>query len=316
MRKVTMNMALQKLAGKRAIITFHSQADLDAVASACALHLFLPNSQVFMQDSMDAESRKFIAKMGIDITPISFANPENFPPIILLDCNSRTLVPNLKSKKIDLIIDHHSRHSDAFLAKKTINDPKASSTCEILYSLIPASKINKKIAICLLAGIISDSAHLRSARAETFGIVGSLLAKAGMSYQEMLNFIHVPTDISQRFEMMRAMKGVEFARKGNFLIATAIVNSFEAHVASSLVHVGADFAFVAHKGRADLRISARVSGNGKGKIDLAEIMKKLSVVFGGSGGGHPYAAGYNGKCPQKAEEALELCKELVLEKLR
>ncbi len=296
------------------LITFHSQADLDAVASACALHLFLSGSKIAMQDSMDAEARKFAAKMGIQVGTIAEAGV-NSSSIILLDCNSRALVPNLKAKKIDLIIDHHSRHSDAISAKKAINDQKASSTCEIIYSLIPASKITRKIAICLLAGIISDSAHLRSARAETFSAVSSLLKKANLSYQEMLNFIHVPTDISQRFEMMRAMKGIEFSRKGNYIIATAIVNSFEAHVASSLVHVGADFAFVAHKGREDLRISARVSGNGKGKIDLAEIMQRISLVFGGSGGGHPYAAGYDGKCPEKAQEALDLCKELVLEKI-
>ena len=131
----------------------------------------------------------------------------------------------------------------------------------------------------------------------------------------MFSFIHLPTDISQRYEMMRAMKGVEFERKGNFIIATSTVNSFESHVASTLVHAGADIAFVAHRGKKELRISARVSELAKGKIDLAEIMRETAQKIGGSGGGHPYAAGLDAPCPQRAQEALGICRELALKRV-
>ncbi|MEM2963047.1 MAG: DHH family phosphoesterase [Candidatus Anstonellales archaeon] len=307
---------LKRLYSSNVLLTFHSQGDLDAVASASALYFFLPKSTIFMQDSINAESRKLAESLGIKIERISEANLSNFSSIVLLDCNSRILVPNLKADKVDLIIDHHPPHQDLIPSTTSVIDPNSCATCEVLCSLIPQTKITKKIALCLLAGIVSDSAHFRSASNKTFQTVSRLLCKAGITYYELLEQIHTPTDISQRFEMLRAMQGVNFERKGNFLVVTAIVNSFEAHVASTLVYAGADFAFVAHKGKKQLRISARVSRAGMSVVDLSSIMSQVSAVFGGSGGGHPYAAGYDGDCPEKAEEILSFCKGRVLEKLQ
>ena len=57
-------------------------------------------------------------------------------------------------------IDHHEADKD--FADITFCDPKASSTCELIYKIfVNGEKISKEIATCLFVGISSDTGHFK-----------------------------------------------------------------------------------------------------------------------------------------------------------
>ena len=53
----------------------------------------------------------------------------------------------------------------------------------------------------------------------------------------------------------------------------------------------------------------------RGKISLANIMREVAPIIGGTGGGHSAAAGANGTREDKIGDALKKCVEIVLEEV-
>lgn len=304
---------LHKIGNRKTLITFHSLGDLDAVCSAIALKKSLKNATVASPGRVNSEAKRFLAFINESIPLLSTVNASGFDVLIVLDTNSPSLLPQAAGLSIDLIIDHHSVHPGSLTSRYALVDNNASSTCELLFSLL--EKIDKKTALCLLVGIISDSAHFKSANQNTFSVVSELIPKTGLSYDRILSIINVPADISQRIALFNACKRMKTIRKGEVLIARSI-SSFESYAASAFIELGADFSFVGHKGKDDARISARMRPEFSDKIDLPKIMNEAGKIIGGDGGGHPCAAGATGKYPDRINEALDRCVEMVLARLK
>lgn len=304
---------LSSIGNKKTLITFHSIGDLDAVCSALALKRSLKNAVVASPDKVNSESKKFLAFINETIPLLSEINPKDFSVIIVLDTNSPLLLLEAATLPIGLIIDHHSIHPDSVPFKCALIDNKASSTCELLFSLL--EKIDKTAALCLLVGMISDSAHFKNANQSTFSIISTLLPKAGLPYEKILSFTSVPADISQRIAVFKACKRLQFQKIGDILIVKSL-SSFESHAASAFLELGADFSFVGHEGKEDARISARIRQEFSEVIDLPSIMSEAGKMIGGDGGGHPCAAGATGKLPDKLDNALSFCVNAVAAKLK
>ena len=87
---------------------------------------------------------------------------QEFEPhtIIAVDIADQTLLGKYLEQykdKVDLCIDHHI--SNTFYAKKTLVNPKASATCEVLFELFERMKasIDTLTATCLYTGIATDT---------------------------------------------------------------------------------------------------------------------------------------------------------------
>ena len=82
---------------------------------------------------------------------------------ICLDCGDKSRVGIYKDMEVNakktVCIDHHI--SNYGFADINIIDPHSSSTSEILYNMMDKTKINKDIAACIYAGIISDTGVFR-----------------------------------------------------------------------------------------------------------------------------------------------------------
>ncbi|VVB65894.1 manganese-dependent inorganic pyrophosphatase [Candidatus Gugararchaeum adminiculabundum] len=299
---------------RRILITFHSLGDADAVGAAFALKSVLPNSIILKQDHITREARNMIEHLGLKLDSILPA--PRYDGIIVIDTASRTLLPAIGSQQISLVIDHHSKHLDAVKPKIKLIDDTASSSCEIVYELIKPVK-KPEVAVCLLAGIIADSFFFRSANQRTFQAVSELLPvaeKAKLDYHGILSLIDLRPDFSQRIALLKAAQRVQFEKVGQYLIAFSSIGSNEAAAANSLVDLGADVAFVSCVGK-DLRISGRMRQGMEHMLNLAEIMHQASRKFGGSGGGHPPAAGLTTNNVSKEKEALEFCVKSAMQKL-
>ncbi|MFH0926953.1 MAG: DHH family phosphoesterase [Candidatus Micrarchaeota archaeon] len=311
-------LALKNLRGKRCIITFHSLADLDACASAISLASFLgKNAIVAMQDCINSQSRKIIGpKILARMQKFSLAR-KKFPkaPVIVLDCNEKGLLPALGDGargggqgQIKILIDHHAKTPGSINADSAWIDPESSSASQMVSLLV--KKPDDGQARLLLLGIISDSANFANSNPDTFMAVSRLLKTAVIEFSQLQEMLHVPKSPQSRMNILEGLRNVSFCEKGGLICATAQVPSHESHVAEILVRSGADCAFAACASKKECAISARMKMAHISSVDLPEIMREVGEVLGGSGGGHPAAAGASGPKAYEAEEALDLCQRL------
>jgi len=219
-----------------------------------------------------------------------------------------------------MIIDHHTVHDYTLKADFSFIDEESSSTVELVYDLLKELKvkIDEKIAKSVLLGTVAETAHLQYASLKNFQILSELMEKFSIDYQWILATLETPLDVSERIARLKASQRVQFDRIGNFLIATSKIASFEASAARALIRAGADLVGVAAEKENEVRISLRSTQNfyEKTKIDLGkELIPKVAAIIGGTGSGHPTAAGANGKLVKKADEALKYILQYTKTKL-
>ncbi len=309
---------------KPVLLVLHSQADADTVASAIALSEYFTNAKICTPDEIDSEGKRIRNYFKSEIQKfesLSFS-PE---ALIILDTNSEAFltrmldyVRNFKGPVV--VLDHHSIHPDAIKATHSLIENSASSTCELVYEIFRELNfaISRRTAEALLTGIVFDSAEFRAATTRTIEITAYLLKRTKMTLAQFFALAEPRPKADQRIALLKAFARATSIRAGDFVIATSEASTYEAAIAEELVLLGADFAFVAQETRNELRISARclpshVSDYG---IDLAAIMDEVGKAIGGTGGGHPAAAGVDSSRAGRTKEALSLCVELVKRQLK
>lgn len=314
---------LKECKDKPVLLVVHSQADADAVSAAAALADYLTNATICAPDALSSPGKRIRDRFGIKVADFKELA---FSPyaVILLDSNSAALFPGIASfisgfKGRTAIIDHHSIHEDALRADVVLIDNRASSTCEIIYELFRELNhpVSARVAEMLLAGIISDSADFLHASTRTFEVVAYLLKRTPLSLAQIKETVEGVPSADYRLAILKALARLRVSRIGEFLIAVSDTNTLEAVSAEKLVSLGADYAFVAQVAPNELRISGRCRPPlvDRCGADVASIMAEVGRMIGGSGGGHPAAAGANGPRTEKLEEALDLACALACKQL-
>jgi nanoRNase/pAp phosphatase (c-di-AMP/oligoRNAs hydrolase) len=305
---------------KKALILVHSLADLDAVGSAVALKSCLRNSSVITSDLPTAKARKLLKFIKSEVR---IGGKLSAGMLVILDTNSYNMlgglaedVRNFKGEKV--VIDHHSIHSDSIKANHLLVDNRYLSTSELVYEILKEleCKISEKEAVCLLCGIIDDSAGFKNANRKTFSNISQLLGKTHLEYDDILRLTETDADISKRIALLTACKRAEFVRVGNYIIAKSVVGSFEAKAAEALVNLGADFSFVGCNEKKQARISARVRGGACKELGIniaTQVMEKVGKTLKGSGGGHACAAGADGPNVDAFDDAMDECISMTKE---
>ena len=155
-----MNILAECNGAKRIGISGHIRPDGDCVGSCLALYLYLkkhlPDAYVGVYLEKPADIFAEIAGFGEIIT--TFPEEENFDVYFVLDSMPDRIGDAIKyyesaAKKLN--IDHHISNKgcgDAFVVKSEVG-----STCEVLYDLMDAEKLDKDIAMALYIGIIHDT---------------------------------------------------------------------------------------------------------------------------------------------------------------
>jgi nanoRNase/pAp phosphatase (c-di-AMP/oligoRNAs hydrolase) len=315
--------SLSKFFGKKLLIIAHSGADVDAMASAGAIYFSLRKKiqiKIGVPDHVNLNAKKLCESLGIkyEINPLL----KNFDCVLCVDFSSSEMLGSMK-KDFDFftgekfVIDHHDKKKPRLVPENNfvIRETAVSST-EIVYELLKSTNgatISKKAYACIAAGIISDSAGFMVADHNTFSIMADSLKGAGMSYYKVASLFYLPKDISESIAMLKAAKRARFFRSSNVLIAISQIGSFEADAASGLIKLGATVAFCGYAEKSKIRVSGRVNNNWlkENNFDLAkDVFQKLALKFGGAGGGHSGAAGFNGN-GEEVESVLLECVRLV-----
>ena len=174
------------------VITSHMNPDGDAIGSSLALYGILKKMNHNVTVVIPDEMPDFLRWMPCaDSVVVHSLQPEtsttllkNAEMIFCLDFNSINRLNGLadivqKNDCIKILIDHHL-HPDDF-CKYIFSKTNISSTAELLYNFVDNAEwldfIDKNIATCLFAGIVSDTGcfSYSANSSETYMIVSKLI---------------------------------------------------------------------------------------------------------------------------------------------
>lgn len=162
---------------RKVVITMHQKPDADAMGSTLGLYHFLKmlgHTPTVISPTNWADWLKWMPGCNgvIDYeysTERANAILDQAEWVFCLDFNvlsrTRHMANKLRKLKCDkILIDHHQQPERESFTYGISNTEK-SSTCEMVFDLIAASghldKINRDIAVCLYAGVMSDTGSFR-----------------------------------------------------------------------------------------------------------------------------------------------------------
>lgn len=318
---------LDAVDAKFVVLLCHHNADPDAICSAYAFASLLKQSrpqtdvEIGAAHGISRLSRHVLEHLAVEVK--TQPSVEKAHAIVLLDTNTVQQLDDLaervkNSKAPIIVVDHHTGHPETKqLAKISITDEGASSTCEIVYDFYRQTGIKPggNEAKALFLGIAFDTRHFVLASSVTLkNIVG--LIDAGVNAQETLPLLSLPMDFSERVARLKASRRTRLFRVGEWIIALSYVSAYQASAARAMVELGAHVAAVAGAKDGNLEISLRSSLEFYKKTGVhlgKDIAKPLGEYLHGMGGGHATAAGVNGQ--GDVEIGLKRCLFLLKEKL-
>jgi nanoRNase/pAp phosphatase (c-di-AMP/oligoRNAs hydrolase) len=258
---------------------------------------------------MNRLSKHLLKELPVNVT--------NRPDILgydligLMDTNSIQQLNDYEKKITNmptpiLLIDHHGvQPKTTKIAQLSIINEQVSSTCELVYTFFREMKIkpNQNVATAIFLGMACDSRHFLLSRASTFKAVSELI-DWGVDVNKSLSLLFLPSEYSERMARLKAVKRSEVHRIGEWISVSSIISSYQASVAKALIALGADIAVAVgwKDGELIMCLRSAIRFWEKTGINLGkQIAVPLGAAVKGVGGGHPTAAGVNGKStPDKA----------------
>ena len=304
----------KKLFEKKLLLLIHHHADVDAVASAIALQTVFENAVICAPDRISSHGQKIAEFNEVEIIMESPKYWEG--TVIVLDSpNPEHCSPVPKAQSM-IVIDHHSKVDGWPPETEIIHQPNKTSTAEIIIQIINELDLNisKKCANVLLAAIYTDTGQFRHANNETF-TSASILCDRGAEPQDVISLLDSERPLIQKVTFLKAAQNMKWIQHGKWIIATSTVGSFESGCARHMIVLGADVAIVGSaKKNGEIRLSTRASNRIVSMgFNLTEILEKICEINQGSSGGHPGAAGYNGK--GDSEAMIEIAKQESITKI-
>lgn len=287
-------------AANNILVVAHDNPDGDAVASACLmaeiLELIQKKYRLYCRDRINHQS-------GFLPHSEEFKNHyENFDfdLIITLDCGSvkrtgleREILARGAGARV-LEFDHHPKVED--YADLEIRDPGAAATAEILYYFLKANKIkiNKNLANCVLAGILTDTGNFLypSTSPETINIASEMLARGARLPQIMENTWRNKSIGSMKI-WGKAMSSLRVSRKYN--LAWTILTAEEVPPEATEEELEGLSGFLSNLAEVNglLLLRELKDGRIKGSLRASKSgidVSRLAQALGG--GGHAKAAGF------------------------
>mgnify|MGYP006083853549 CR=1 FL=1 len=283
------------------LLLVHHHADVDAISSAIALNSVLENSTICASDGISSHGQKIVS---VSNSKVMETPPKKWDgTVIALDSPNPEHCGPLPDTNNIIVIDHHDKIGDWPLGTEIIHLPQKTSTAEIVFEIISelGLKLTKEYATILMCGIYTDTGQFRHANGETFNIA-SELCNAGADPQDVINILDSERPLIQKTTFLKAAQRMKWMQEGKWIIANSIANSFESGSARLMIVLGADISLVASENKkGEMRLSTRASNRIVAKgFNLTTILEEITEINGGSSGGHPGAAGYNGKGDSEA----------------
>jgi nanoRNase/pAp phosphatase (c-di-AMP/oligoRNAs hydrolase) len=300
---------------KRAAVVCHRNADADAYLSAYALSTLLrslsPGCEVDIvtPGGMTTLTTKLSRKFPHRTVEEAAGEYDLF---VAVDVGDTELLQGWKEKMeesagVKVLVDHHPLR-DGGLYDHSLVDEDATSAAEVVFGIFKALGVEPAAdtAQALLEAVLFDSSHLTIAGASGLRAVVSLL-DAGADIAEARRELRSEPDYGEVLAKLKGAQRLKVYRVGDWVAATSMVGSFQAHVARSLVYLGADVAVVGGETEGETRVSLRSTQRfgDRTKLHLGtRVAEQVARRLGGHGGGHATAASFSTAAGE--EEAVEV----------
>lgn len=280
-----------------AAISGHVRPDGDCVGSCMGLYLYLkeqyPNihTDVYLEEIPEA----YRMIEGTDEVKTQIPQGEVYDVVFCLDCGDKNRLgfsgPLFETAKETVCIDHHISN-EAFAGQNYIV-PDASSTSELVFTLLDKEKISRPTAEALYMGIVHDTGVFQYSctSPKTMEIAAELMRK-GINASEIIDKTYYEKTYVQNQILGRALLEsmlimdkrciVSVIRKRSMEFFQAQPSDLEGIVSQLRQTKGVEVAIFLHEIEPQ---QYKVSLRSKSKVDVSVIAKH----FGG--GGHVRAAG-------------------------
>lgn len=278
-------------------IAGHIRPDGDAVGSCVGLYLYLEQNypELAVQVYLESFPKSFAMLKGTEEISHDFHAKTPHDLFISLDCADEKrlgdALPLLQQAKHTICIDHHI--SNAGFADVNDIRPDASSTSEIVTSLLDASKLSKEAAEALYMGIVHDTGVFRHSctSPETLEMAAKLMRR-GVRCNKIINDTYYDKTYVQNQILGRALLESVLLLDGKIIFSAVRQkemtfygvgpSDLEGIVQQLMGTTGVEAAiFLYEIAPQQFKVSLR----SREKVDVSEI----ASYFGG--GGHVRAAG-------------------------
>jgi len=215
-----------------------------------------------------------------------------------------------------LNIDHHATND--YFGKVNLVDLTATSTCEILVSIIEAlgeekTLIDEEIATALLAGVITDTGSFQNSNTtpKSFTVSAQLIAQ-GARQQEIIKNVYKTKPLSQLRLWGRILAQIREDKENKIIWSLVSIRDLEQTGAreSEISGVMNELQTTAPEADIVLLISQSEGGiSGSIRTTKSVDATEIAKIFGG--GGHPQAAGF-----KLTETSLAMAEREIIEKVR
>ena len=287
-----------------AAVVCHRNADPDAYLSAFAVSKLLktlaPGCEVDLvtPGGMTTLTKKLSASFP---HPTVEESDREYDLYVAVDVGDEELLKEWRAKLqaspgVKILVDHHPM-KDATLYDHAIVDEGATSAAEVVFALFQelAVPLDAVTAQALLEAILFDSSHLAIASPAGLRAVVKLM-DAGADVVSARRELRSEPDYGEVLAKLKGAQRLKIYRAGERVVATSMVGSFQAHVARSLIYLGADLAAVGGEAEGETRVSLRSTQRFAEKTGVqlgTQVAAELSKRLGGHGGGHATAASFS-----------------------
>jgi nanoRNase/pAp phosphatase (c-di-AMP/oligoRNAs hydrolase) len=205
---------------------------------------------------------------------------------------------DLKPDNKIIVIDHHVKQEKLARLLFDFRFESSTSTAEIIARLYKRSNVPLiKISVqSIIAGIVFDTRRFLFANTHLFKLVNYLLYEFPEVYDEILALFTSTKSRAERIACIKAAQRIKRLEVQKIQILISHVSSFEAAAARSLILLGGDVVIVVSYQGSRSRISLRSTTDFFKTTNISlgkDLIPKLINKYGGTGGGHDGAAGYN-----------------------
>lgn len=275
----------------------HIRPDGDCVGSCLGLYMYLKEQYPQLETDVYLEEVPEAYRIISCTDEVKNRIPEKkeYDLFICLDCGDLGRLgfssPLFERAGETLCIDHHV--SNSAFADLNYIVPDASSTSELVFTLLDSSRISKRVAEALYMGIAHDTGVFQYSctSPETMEIAAELMRK-GINGNEIIDKTYYEKTYVQNQILGRALLEsmlildkrciVSVIRKRSMEFFQAKPSDLEGIVSQLRLTKGVEVAMFLHETEAQ---KFKVSLRSKGKVDVS----KIAQYFGG--GGHVRAAG-------------------------
>jgi nanoRNase/pAp phosphatase (c-di-AMP/oligoRNAs hydrolase) len=288
----------------RAAVVCHRNADADAYLSGFALAKLIES--LAPRCEVDIVTPGGMTTLTTKLSPrfphrTVEQSEEEYDLYVAVDVGDEELLNEWKEKMragggMKVLVDHHPLRGGS-IYDKTIVDEGATSAAEVVFGLFRelSVEIDPQTAQALLEALMFDSSHLAIAGPSGLRTVVKLM-DAGADLALARKELRSEPDYGEVLAKLKGAQRLKIYRAGDWVAASSIVGSFQAHVARSLVYLGADIAVVCGESEGETRVSLRATQrffDGTGIKLGTQVSEEMSRRLGGHGGGHSTAASFS-----------------------